>query len=272
MFSLTLIHGAMGFHTAVPMSTIHGADLPNGLCHCLCPFSGPSLSYFIENRVGNVFTHKPFSDHVPFSLSLQHLVLPCAILSYQYNCISSLIVITWTCPHSALQVHQAKWSTRSEGLSRCLPLLSLLPHERLLRSMWTERLFCNNKCPITPEQRTSQNVGSYIDTLGTVLRHVLRIRSLNFSIFQDDNKETKIIPGCSRQPMLLCRMAAAAAICTQLQFTFNGLRNEQVHYNALVQPELTFGTASTCSYHAGILSPVIPEMGWNMMCSQRSLF
>lgn len=104
MFSLTLIRGAMGFHAAMSMNTVHGADLPNGLCHCLCPFSGPSLSYFMENWGGNIFIHKPFSDHIPFSLSLQYPVLPCAILSYLYSCVSSLTVITWTRPHSALQV------------------------------------------------------------------------------------------------------------------------------------------------------------------------
>lgn len=49
LFSLTLIHGAMVCHTAVSTSTVHGTDLPNGLHHCLCLFSDPSLSYFTEN-------------------------------------------------------------------------------------------------------------------------------------------------------------------------------------------------------------------------------
>lgn len=116
LFSLTLIHGAMVCHAAMSASTVHGADLPNHLCHCLCPFSGPSLSYFTENWVGNILIHKLFSDHIPSSLSLQCPLLSCAILSYQNGCISSLTVITWARPHSTLQVHQA---CGAEGAKIC---------------------------------------------------------------------------------------------------------------------------------------------------------
>ena len=165
------------------LSTVHGADLPNSLHHCLCPFSGASLPYFTENWVGNILIHQLFSDHIPLSLSLQHPLLSCAILSYQYGCISSLTVITWARPRSTLWVHQAIWSRRGESLPRRLPVLSSLPHESLFRSMWTEKLFCHRKCPIIPEQRTSQNFRSYSDTLGTVLRYRLRTRKLNFSVF-----------------------------------------------------------------------------------------
>lgn len=135
LFSLTLIHRAMFCHATMSTSTIHGADFPNSLHHRLCPISDPSLSYFTENRVGNIFIHKLFPDHIPFSLSLQHSLLSCAILSYQYGCISSLTVITWTRPHSVLQVHQAMWSRRGEGPSWPLPILSSLPHESLFRSI-----------------------------------------------------------------------------------------------------------------------------------------
>ena len=183
LFSLTLIHGATVCHTAMSTSTVHGADLPNSLHHCLCPFSGASLPYFTENWVGNILIHKLFSDHIPLSLSLQHPLLSCAILSYQYGCISSLTVITWARPRSTLWVHQATWSRRGESLPRRLPVLSSLPHESLFRSMWTEKLFCHRKCPIIPEQRTSQNFRSYSDTLGTVLRYMLRTRKLNFTVF-----------------------------------------------------------------------------------------
>lgn len=43
-----LIHGAMVYHAALLRRTVHGADLPSGLCHHLCPFSHPSLAYFTE--------------------------------------------------------------------------------------------------------------------------------------------------------------------------------------------------------------------------------
>lgn len=83
LFSLTLTHGAMGLHAAKSMSTIHEAYLPNDLHHHLCPSSGLSLSYFTENGVGNIFIHKLFSYHIPFSLTSQLPLLSCVILFYQ---------------------------------------------------------------------------------------------------------------------------------------------------------------------------------------------
>lgn len=74
------------------------------------------LSLFYRKMSGNIFIHKFSSAHVPFRLSLRYRHVSCAILSYQYGCISSPTAITRARPHSALRVHQ-EWGV--EGTRVC---------------------------------------------------------------------------------------------------------------------------------------------------------
>lgn len=111
LFCLTLIHRAMVYLAAVSMSTVHGADLPNILRHHLCSFSGPSFSYLTENWVGNIFIGKLFSGHIPFSLSVQHPLLVCAVLPCQHGSITDT---DWTHSHSQTEMDTMKDDVPSE--------------------------------------------------------------------------------------------------------------------------------------------------------------
>lgn len=88
LFSLTWIHRAMVCLTAVSTSTVHGAGLPNILCHHLGSFSCPYFLCLTENRLGNIFTDKLLSGHMPFSFSVQHPVLVWAVLPSQHGSIT----------------------------------------------------------------------------------------------------------------------------------------------------------------------------------------
>lgn len=83
--------------------------MPNILCHHLCSFSGPSSLYWTENWVGNIFIDKLFSGHIPFSFSMQHPLLVCAVLPYQHGSITDTDL------------------TRSHSSQRCTPQKRMCP-------------------------------------------------------------------------------------------------------------------------------------------------
>lgn len=104
------------------------------------------LPYFTENGVGNIFIHKLLSNHIPFSLTSQLPLLLCAISSCQSV---SAAACLWLPEHLTRQCG-------AEG-ARVWHSTCLSAHRSPMR-------LCS-------------------DTLGTVLRFMLRASNLNFSIF-----------------------------------------------------------------------------------------